>query len=78
MLSNNECVKHSLLSFASGYVLDFVPETRLQSRANLHYARAIKLLGDSLKDAQLHEPGKEEGLIASLMLLVGDDVSNLH
>lgn len=74
MLCGNECVKHGLLSFASGYVLDFVPERRLQIRANLHYARAIKLLGDSLKEAQLHEPGKEESLIASLVLLLGDDV----
>jgi Fungal specific transcription factor domain len=74
MIAGSECVKHSLLSFASTYVLDFVPKKPLQDRANYHYKMAVKLIGESLQQPESHLPGKEESLIASLMLLVGDDV----
>lgn len=75
MISKSDAVKHSLLSFAAGYVLDHVPQKPVQDRANHHWARAMAALGRLLGDPVSQEPGREEATVASLMLLLGDDAS---
>lgn len=74
MMARSELVKHSLLSNASGYMLDFTPVETLQVRANMHYKRAVNLLSSALQEIRPYQAGGEEALIASIILLMGDDV----
>lgn len=74
MIARSELVKHSLLSFASGYFLDLTPVKHLQDRANLHYKRAVSLLSSALQEVRRYQTGEEEALVASIVLLMGDDV----
>lgn len=74
MAAGSECVKHALLALAAGYVLDYQPSEKLQTRANFHYRRAVDLLGRALRDAETHEVGKEDAVIGALVLLNCDDV----
>lgn len=76
MISENACVRHSVLALASLYILDFVPEKKIQDRANSHIKKAAELLSAGLEDPDRHLPGKEESLVASLMLLIADDIIN--
>ena len=76
MAARNECVRHALLALAASYVLDYQPSDKLQCRANMHHKRAVTLLGKDLENEDWYQPGKEDGIIGSLMLLSHDDSVN--
>jgi hypothetical protein len=79
LADGNECVKHALLASTAAYVLDYIPRESLQRRANYHYRRAVDLLSQALRDRAAQEVGKEDTIIAALLLLSCDDVrSALH
>lgn len=78
MADKNECVKHALLASTAAYVLDYLPSEKLKTRANSHYRRAADLLSRSLCDPKSQEVGKEEGLVAAILLMLCDDVSNCN
>jgi hypothetical protein len=68
-------VKHTLLALAAGYGLYYAPSEALQVRANYHYRRATDLLTAAIADPQNSDPGHDDSVVASLLLLFIDDVS---
>jgi Fungal specific transcription factor domain len=74
MLAGNECLRHTLLSLACTYVLDYLPDENLRRRANHHYERAVKLLSDSLHDASEQAVGKGDALVGAITLFNMHDV----
>lgn len=77
MVATDECVKHSVLSLAASYVLDFERHEKLIARANLHQKRAIELIGRALNDDATYSPGKEDAVLASIALLQHNEGINL-
>lgn len=75
MAATSEFVKHALLALSATYVLDYQPTEAMQSRANLHFKRAVDLLGEALREPTVQEVGKEDAVIGALTLLSLDDVS---
>jgi hypothetical protein len=75
MVSRSPCVRHALLAVAATYVLDYKPDPLLENIANEHHKEAIKLLGEDLSNHENYAPGKEEPIIAAMILLNQDDVS---
>ncbi|KAH0559375.1 hypothetical protein GP486_004109 [Trichoglossum hirsutum] len=76
MAAGSECVKHALLAFAAGYVLDYLPNEKLQARANHHYGRAVDLLSKALRDPETYEVNKGDSVVSAIILLLSDDVVN--
>ena len=71
----NECVRHALLALAAGYILDYKPIPKLQDRANKHYKEAVRLVDVAIRDRNCREVGKDDAVIAALVLLLSNDVS---
>ncbi|KAH8590662.1 fungal-specific transcription factor domain-containing protein [Bisporella sp. PMI_857] len=63
------CVRHATLSLAASYVLDYKRNELLEKRANFHHKKAVLLLDKELKDRHNFLPGKEEALIAALIII---------
>lgn len=76
MACGNPCVRHGLLALASTYVLDYLPSKSLEQRANMHYNRSVLLLSQALSSRETFEPGKEDVVIATLVLLSVNDLVN--
>ncbi len=76
MASTFPCVRHALLALASTYVLDYLPSQALERRANMHYKRAVILLSQQLNQLETFLPGREEIVLAALVLLSVNDVVN--
>ncbi len=74
--AGDPCARHALLSIASAYVLDYTQDSALLKRANHHYEKAVKLLGDALSDPSAQDIGKADNLVCSIILLASDDVSH--
>lgn len=70
----SECVKHATLSLAASYVLDYRRNEKLEQRANYHHRQAVMLLDQELRDRRNFLPGKEEALIAALIILTHTEV----
>ncbi|KAB8336717.1 hypothetical protein FH972_021026 [Carpinus fangiana] len=76
MMTQNQCVKHAVLAFAAGYVLDFVTTDGMRKRANEHYKTAIFFLDRALASSASHDIGKGDDVVAALLLLVAEDLVN--
>lgn len=68
------CVRHATLSLAASYVLDYKRNELLEKRANFHHKKAVLLLDKELKDRHNFLPGKEEALIAALIIITHTEV----
>lgn len=71
----NEAVKHAVLALSAAYVLDYKPIPAIQARANYHYKMAVELLDKAMRDPTSHEVGKDDAIIAALIMLLSNDVS---
>ena len=78
MADSNACVRHSVLALAATYVLDYTQEPQWRDKANYHYEKATRLLSEALKNRESHEVGKEDAVVASLIILTCDDVSTKY
>lgn len=76
MASTFPCIKHALLALASTYVLDYLPSQPLERKANVHYKRAVILLSQQLNQPDTFFPGREDAVLAALVLLIINDVVN--
>ena len=77
MVREDEGVKHAVLSVAASYVPDFQRDDRLVARANLHQRCAINLLGRPLNTPEIYTPGKEDAVIATILLLEHNEAVNI-
>ena len=64
-----------MLAFATAYVLDFQPTEEMRLRANHHYAAAVRLLDAALRNQETYCPGREDGIVAAMVLILSNDVS---
>lgn len=76
MAQKDTCVRHALLALSGGYILDYRSDDNLQKRVNKHYGRATSLITQALANPQTHEIGKGDNIVAAIVLLLVDDVSN--
>lgn len=76
MAHDNPCVRHGLLALASTYVLDYLPSKALEKRANMHYQRSVTLLSLELNKVSTYLPGKEDVVLATIVLLSVNDLVN--
>lgn len=74
MVASSSLVKHSVLSLASSYVLDFKNTDKMIARANLHHRQAIGLVGRSLNDPDTYLPGKEDAVLAAIAIMAHNEV----
>lgn len=73
--ARSDFVKHAMLALAASYFLDFQKGAVLADRAMLHNNQAMSLLSTELASVELGIPGKEESLIAGIILLMLNEVS---
>ncbi|KAH8810705.1 fungal-specific transcription factor domain-containing protein [Xylogone sp. PMI_703] len=66
--ARNECVKHAVLALSATYILDYSREDHVKTRANFHWRRAVHLLTQELNDEGTCHPGKEDTVVAALVL----------
>ncbi len=71
-------VRHSMLAFASTYVLDYQSSTLMLERANFHYERAVDLLGKKLANARDADEKQIQVMVGSIILLNAHDVSAIN
>ncbi|KAL1801730.1 hypothetical protein ACET3X_002072 [Alternaria dauci] len=64
----SDCVKHAILALAATYILDYSGEEKVKASANLHWKRAVLLLDKELQDTERCKPGKENAVIAAMLL----------
>lgn len=76
MAPTSPLIKHSILSFASSYVLDYRPSQDLEKRANMHYRRAVILLSQLLHQNGTYQPGNEDVVLGALSILCAEDCVN--
>lgn len=75
MAEMDECIRHCLLAFSSGYALDLYPTERVRVRANYHYRKAVSLLSEKLKDPRNYQDyDKVELIVAALRIFWSDHV----
>jgi len=74
VIDGDECARHAAPAFSAGYLLDYIPSEKFRVRANFHYKRASELLTLALNDPNIHEFGREDGIVTALHLLWSDDV----
>ena len=75
MAERSELVKHSILSLAATYMLDFGRNNAsLQAKALHHHSTAVDILGKELSNMEIQTPGKEEEVVAALLLLAHNEV----
>lgn len=77
MAEKNALVRHCILAVAASYVLDWYFNAEIEQRANYHFAKALALLNDELKNCDFHIPGNGETLVASIILFCHIEVSPL-
>jgi hypothetical protein len=75
MITTSKCLRHTLLALASTYLLDYLPDEKLRSRANRHYKTAVDLLSEGLSDPTEQGIGKGDALIGAITLFNMHDVS---
>ncbi len=76
MAEKSLLVKHTILTLASSYVLDWYFNEELEKRASWHYDRAVTLLGQELNNRANRITDKGEPLIAALILFCHNEVGN--
>jgi hypothetical protein len=76
MAPTSPLIKHSIMSFASSYVLDYRPSLDLEKRANMHYGRAVILLSQLLHQNGTYQPGNEDVVLGALSILCAEDCVN--
>ncbi|KAF7550309.1 hypothetical protein G7Z17_g5794 [Cylindrodendrum hubeiense] len=76
MANTSELVKHSLLSLAATYVMDFRQYPQLTNRSNFHHQTAVMLLGQEIQAAEVYCPKKEDALVAALYILAHNENSS--
>ncbi|CAN9156882.1 unnamed protein product [Alternaria alternata] len=64
----SDCVKHAILALAATYILDYSGEEKVKESANLHWKRAVLQLDKELHDTERCKPGKENAVIAAMLL----------
>lgn len=74
MADKSEGVRHAVLSLASSYLLDYRPDPVIAAKANQHYRLSIEWLTKELRNTENYEPGKEEALVTTLVLLIHSDI----
>ena len=75
MAERSQLVKHCILSLASTYMLDFDRTSpMLKAKANYHQNSAISMLGAQLSRLDIQSPGKEDEVVAALLLLAHNEV----
>jgi hypothetical protein len=70
-------VNHAVLALSAAYILDYKPIPAIQARANYHYKQAVDLVDQALRNPKSHEVGKDDAIIAALIMLLSNDVSCL-
>jgi hypothetical protein len=75
--AKNDCVKHAILALSATYILDYSREDHIRTRANFHWKRAIHLLTRELNDNGHCEPGKEDSVVAALVLFSHNEVPTI-
>ncbi|KAJ8114274.1 hypothetical protein ONZ43_g4941 [Nemania bipapillata] len=68
MAEKNALVRHCILALAASYVLDWYFNPEIEQRANYHFAQALALLDDELKNSDFRIPGNGETVVASIIL----------
>ncbi|KAI0523911.1 fungal-specific transcription factor domain-containing protein [Xylaria bambusicola] len=74
MLPSSEPLKNALLAIACTYILDYVTDDRMRTRANKYYHDAVVSLNKQLQQPQQWEIGKGDDLIGTFALLNMHDV----
>jgi len=77
MVAESECVKHSVLSLAASYVLEFDNHERLVARANSHQQQAVALVGQALNDDATYSTDKEDAVLTAIVLLSHNECVNI-
>jgi len=67
-------VKHAILALAATYILDYSGEEKVKKSANLHWKRAVLQLDKELHDTERCKPGKENAVIAAMLLFGHNEV----
>jgi hypothetical protein len=75
MAEKSRCVMSALLALSATYILDFQPSEQLERVANWHHREAVRLLGEELNNQKTYQPGNEDAVIGTIVLLNQDDVS---
>jgi hypothetical protein len=75
MADASDLVKHSLLSLAATYVMDFRQYPQLTARSNFHHQMAIEHLSREIQRSEVYCPKKEDALIAALYILAHNEVN---
>ncbi|KAF2458504.1 fungal-specific transcription factor domain-containing protein [Lineolata rhizophorae] len=76
MVCSSPLVRHAVLALSISYVLDFSRTETLEARANLHYKRAIHLLGSEVNNALSFAPGNEDAIVGAICMLVHNECVN--
>ena len=74
MCATSPAVRHAVFALAATYILDYEPLERLVQIADRHHQRAVRLLGEQLRNPDNYAPGNEDSLLATIFLLSHDDV----
>lgn len=75
MAERSQLVQHCILSLATTYMLDFARDNpTLKAKANYHQKSAVDMLGVELSRMDVQSPGKEEEVVAALLLLAHNEV----
>ncbi|RYN18360.1 hypothetical protein AA0112_g11598 [Alternaria arborescens] len=64
----SDCVKHAILAQAATYILDYSGEEKVKTEANVHWKRAVHLLNRELQATERCKPGKENAIVAAMVL----------
>lgn len=74
MAVQNACVRHALFTYMTAYALDYNKTEDMVERANHHYSTAVRLLKQELDNPDTYTPGKDNAVVAALIMLLNDDV----
>jgi hypothetical protein len=74
MAERSPLVQHAILSLSATYILDYQTSLHLEAKAQHHHKSALTLLGIELNTRGNYDIGREEALVAALMLLSHNEV----
>lgn len=72
----SDCVKHAILAQAATYILDYSGEEKVKTEANVHWKRAVHLLNRELQATERCKPGKENAIVAAMVLFGHNEVGS--
>jgi len=66
--------KQAILALAATYILDYSGEEKVKASANLQWKRSVLQLDKELHDTERCKPGKENAVIAAMLLFGHNEV----